>query len=108
MSKSSELTYERVRILTEYLEGLNKGQHIYPAQYSKNDKKVVRQQSVNYIVKDNLLYYANKQKVSQKDQYVYKRVIYKVEEKEALLKGCHDGIDGGHLGQDKTYSKVIS
>ena len=26
------------------------------------------------------------------------------QEKERLMKACHDGIDGGHYGRDETYT----
>ena len=35
-----------------------------------------------------------------------RRVVVTTTEKNRLIQACHDGIDGGHYGRDKTLSKV--
>ena len=36
-----------------------------------------------------------------------RRVIVDPAEKTRLIRACHDGIDGGHFGRNKTLSKVM-
>lgn len=100
----SELTPERVDALVTYLEGLKSGEHHYPPDFNSNHKRGLRQQAKNFIEKDHLLYYVSVDKLTK--LVTHKRVIYNVEEKKSIVKSCHDGIDGGHLGRDKTYNKV--
>ena len=35
-----------------------------------------------------------------------RRVIVDIEVKKSSLNMCHSGVDGMHLGRDKTYQKV--
>ncbi len=55
-------------------------------------------------MKDNLLHCVSKDKVT--NTISHRRVVYSEDEKKQILNACHDGIDGGHLGRDKTYGKV--
>ena len=34
------------------------------------------------------------------------RVLITTEEKNRIMRACHDGVDGSHFGRDKTLSKV--
>ena len=64
----------------------------------KRSLSVRQQASKRFIAKDNLLYHVTKDKVFPQET-IHKQVVCLDEEKEALLRGCHDGIDGGHLGR---------
>ena len=51
------------------------------------------------VEKHGVLYY------SRVDQPL-RRIIVDRAEKIRVMSACHDGIDGGHFGRDKTMSKV--
>ena len=72
---------------------------MYPTGFSANDKRGLRQQAATFEEKDGILYHSLKGKL--------RRVIVDPAEKARLIRACHDGIDGGHFGRDKTMSKVM-
>lgn len=72
---------------------------MYPSWFTANDKRGLRQQAATFEEKDGILYHSSQGKS-------LRRVIVDQAEKTRLIRACHDGIDGGHFGRDKTMSKV--
>ena len=95
----ASVTDERYTQLVEYLRGSKIGSPVYPTGFSANDKRGLRQQPATFEEKDGILYHSRKGKL--------RRVIVDPAEKARLIRACHDGIDGGHFGRDKTMSKVM-
>ena len=96
---SAALTEERYGLILQYLR--NKGEAgSYPDSFTANQKRGLRQQARSFEEKNGILYYCSV--VNPKPR----RVVVSKAEKQRLIKACHDGIDGGHFGRDKTTSKV--
>ena len=94
---SAKLTEERYGQLVDYL---SKG--IYPEGFAKNQRRGLRQQAEIFKVKNGVLFHCSASEPK------LRRVVVSQAEKERLIKACHDGIDGGHFGRDKTTSKVLA
>ena len=94
---SAALTEERYGLILQYLR--NKGEAgSYPDSFTANQKRGLRQQARSFEEKNRILYYCSV--VNPKPR----RVVVSKAEKQRLIKACHDGIDGGHFGRDKTTS----
>ncbi|KAL5471089.1 hypothetical protein EMCRGX_G029165 [Ephydatia muelleri] len=71
----------------------------YPPECSKNEKDCIRRKAKNFIVKEGLLFYRDK------DNKEYRVVTES--EKHKVLEGCHSAeLGGGHFGRDKTLVKI--
>ena len=97
------LTEERYQQLLEYLRGSRIGSAVYPSGFSANDKRGLRQQAATFVEKDGVLFHSSQGPKGKS----LGRVIVDPAEKTRLIRACHDGIDGGHFGRDKTLSKVM-
>ena len=97
------LTEERYQQLLEYLRGSRIGSAVYPSGFSANDKRGLRQQAATFEEKDGVLFHSSQGPKGKS----LGRVIVDPAEKTRLIRACHDGIDGGHFGRDKTLSKVM-
>ena len=104
MSRSTALTEERCQALVAYLQGSKRGSPEYPPDFSNNDKRALRQQAASFEVDQGLLYH--KATDSQCGTVRRQRVLVTTEEKNRIMRACHDGVDGSHFGRDKTLSKV--
>ena len=98
----ASLTEERYKQLVEYLRGSRIGSPVYPPEFHANDKRGLRQQAATFEEKDAILHHSAKGSQGK----TLRRVIVDPAEKTRLIRACHDGIDGGHFGRDKTMSKV--
>ena len=97
------LTEKRYQQLLEYLRGARIGSPVYPFGFSANYKRGLRQQAATFEEKDGLLFHSSHCPKGKS----LSRVIVDPAEKTRLIRACHDDIDGGHLGRDKTLSKVL-
>ena len=77
---------------------------MYPPEFNANDKRGLRQQAATFEEKDGILYHSAKGSQGK----TLRRVIVDLAEKTRLILACHDRIDGGHFGHDKTMSKVYT
>ena len=102
---ASVMTEERYKQLVEYLRGARHGSPIYPSDFTSNDKRALRQQAATFDEKDGVLFHSSK---GPNGERLLRRVVATDSEKNRLIRACHDGIDGGHFGRDKTLSKVCS
>ena len=101
---TSLLTEERYEQLVQYLRGLRHGTAIYPPNLTANQKRGLRQQAACFEEKEGVLFHCSKD--SETELKRLRRVVVTTTEKNRLIQACHDGIDGGHYGRDKTLSKV--
>ena len=92
-------TEERYQDLVSYLRSVR-----YPPGFTANQKRGLRQQAAIFEEKDGLLFHSSVDSAIGKKHL--RRVIVATTEKNRLIHACHDGIDGGHYGRDKTLSKV--
>ena len=92
---SAELTEERYGQIIDYLRSSS-----YPKWFNTNQRRGLRQQAQCFEEKDGILYRSSSAEAK------LRRVILSNTEKDRLMKACHNGIDGGHFGRDKTISKV--
>ena len=76
---------------------------MYPSEFSANNKRGLRQQAATFEEKDGILFHSYQ---GSKGKSLC-HVIVDPAEKARLIKACHDGIDDGHFGRDKTLSKVM-
>ena len=97
------MTEERYKQLVEYLQEKRHGSLIYPPHFTSNEKRALRQQAATFDEKDGVLFHTLKGPSGEK---LFLRVVANDSEKNRLIHVCHDGIDGGHFGQDKTLSQV--
>jgi len=101
---ASVLSEERYKQVVEYLRGVKRGTAVYPAGVTANLKRGLRQQAACFEEKDGVLFHCSKD--SQTSSKRLCRVVVAEKEKRRLIEACHDGVDGGHYGRDKTFSKV--
>ena len=87
---ASAITEERYQQLVDYLRGAR-----YPPGFTINAKRELRQQAAMF---------GRCPLPCIKRQKWGKPVPLK---QIRLIQACHDGIDGGHFGRDKTLSKVV-
>ena len=99
----ASLTEERYQQLLEYMRGSRIGSPVYPLGFSANDKRGLRQLAVKFEEKDGVLFHSSQGSKGKS----LRRVIVDPAKKTTLIKACHDGIDGGHFGHDKTLSKIM-
>ena len=99
MSGAAEITSDRVDVLVKYITT-----GTYPCNFTNIEKKGVRQQAKQFTVIHNSLFYVHKNKAS--GIVTHRQVVYDLVEKKRIIEAHHDGVDGGHLGRDKTYAKV--
>ena len=92
-------TEERYQDLVSYLRSVR-----YPPGFTANQKRGLRQQAAIFEEKDGVLFHSSVDSATGKKHL--RRVIVATTEKNRLIHACHDGIDGGHYGRDKTLSKV--
>ena len=98
---ATSLTEERCRHIVQYLRGSRcSGNTLYPDDFSSNQKRALRQQAGCFEEKNGILFHRSRDGP--------KRLVICESEKARLLQACHDGVDGGHFGRDKTLSKVSS
>ena len=90
---------ERYQQLVEYLRDAS-----YPTCFTVNQKRGLRQKAAGFVEKGGILFH--RAKVPKGDGVRLRRVIIVPAEKTRLIRACHDGVDGGHFGRDKTMSKV--
>ena len=100
----SKLNEERYRQLVEYLRSARRGEASYPSGFTVNEKRGLRQQAASFEEKGGILYYRSQSGDSSSARL--RRVVVGEAEQERLIRACHDGVDGGHFGRDKTLSKV--
>ena len=98
---SSDITEERCKHLVNYLCG---GTSIYPSGFTVNQKRRLRQQAASFTQTDGVLFYLP----GGQGRKPLRRVVVSQAEKARVIHACHDGVDGGHFGRDKTLSKVKS
>ena len=94
---------ERCKQLVDYLQGVKHASHVYPPGFTANEKRAFRQQAAIFEETDGVLFHISKGKDGEK---ILRRVVANTSEQQRLIRACHDGIDGGHFGRDKTLSKV--
>ena len=74
-------------------------QQQYPENCTDLEKRNIRKQAANFIVKDNLLYRKSKDGI--------RRVISTPEEQMRIIHDLHEmAVGGGHFGINATYYKV--
>ena len=73
----------------------------YPESASANIKRALRKKCEWFCVKDEMLMH----KKLENGQIKFQQVL-KDTEVERVIKACHDGYEGGHLGRDKTMRKL--
>ena len=95
---ASSLTEERYKELIEYLRSTQRGRPIYPLGLTTNQKRGLRQQAACFEEKDGALFHSSTDSGTERNRL--RRVVVAVAEKNRLIQACHDGIDGGHYGQD--------
>ena len=93
---------ERYLQLVEYLRSARRGEASYPTRFTANEKRGLRQQAASFKERDGVLFYRSDDAHSS----LLRRVVPAQSEQERLIRACHDGVDGGHFGRDKTLSKV--
>jgi len=71
----------------------------YPTAYSKDDKRRLREKAASFCVDNGDLLH-----IGAKDKRT--RVIVEDEEKKRLIETIHEGIGGGHFGQNATVLKI--
>ena len=101
---ASSLTEERYKELVEYLRGTQHGRPTYPLGFTTNQKRGLRQQAACFEEKDGVLFHSSTDSCAERKRL--RRVVVAVAEKNRLIQACHDGINGGHYGRDKTLNKV--
>jgi hypothetical protein len=99
----SKLNEERYRQLVEYLRSARRGEASYPSGFTANEKRGLRQQAASFEEKGGILYYRSQ---SDSSSVRLRRVVVGEAEQERLIRACHDGVDGGHFGRDKTLGKA--
>ena len=104
MNRSTALTEERCQALVAYLQGSMRGSPEYPTEFTTNDKRALRQQAASFEIDQGVLYH--KATDTQCSTIRRQRVLITKEEKNRIMRACHDGVDGSHFGRDKTLSKV--
>ena len=104
-SSQSDLCEERCQALINYLRGSKAGKPQYPAGFTKNRKRGLRQQATSFKEKDGVLYH--KQAGPTGGVINMQRVVSSKEERTRLIRACHVGTDAmNHYRRDKTLSKV--
>ena len=98
------LTEERYKQLVEYLHGARLKESAYPPNFTSNQKRGLRQQAACFEENDGILFHCSKD--SKAKRKILRRVIVTQDEKNRIFRACHDEIDGGHYGRDKTLSKL--
>ena len=99
---ASAITEERYQDLLDYLRGVRCGRPVYPSSFTVNQKRGLRQQAACFEEKDGILFHTS----TGGEHKRLRRVVVASAERTRLIQACHDGIDGGHYGRDKTLSKV--
>lgn len=101
---SALLTEDRYKQLIDHIRSVKHGSGSYPDGFTVNEKRGLRQQAASFEEKGGVLFYRNAAAATAGSGL--RRVVVSKEEKKRLMKACHDGIDGGHFGRDKTLHKV--
>jgi hypothetical protein len=86
---------EEFRILLDYLVSGR-----YPEEYTKEQKRRLREKSKPFRVEKGELQHKN-----QKGVFV--RVIVDLVERDRVVSSMHEGLGGAHFGQAATVRKVI-
>lgn len=71
----------------------------YPADYSKDEKRRLREKSLSFCLSGGDLFHIGSSGCRA-------RVIVDNEEKKHLIETIHEGIGGGHFGQNATIRKI--
>ena len=101
---ASLLTEEHNEELVEYLRGARLNETVYPPDFTSNQKRDLRQQAASFEEKDRILYHSSTDLEAGIKRL--RRVVVGEQEQKRLIYACHDGVDGGHYGRNKTLSKV--
>eukprot|EP00731_Ephydatia_muelleri_P034765 Em0075g18a len=79
----------------------------YPKGISKGDKANLRRKCKNFKFDCGVLYFRRVKK-GEGDEEGWKICVRTEDEKRRILESCHAGIEGNHLGRDKTIQKISS
>ncbi|KAL5509260.1 hypothetical protein EMCRGX_G004598 [Ephydatia muelleri] len=79
----------------------------YPKGISKGDKANLRRKCKNFKFDCGVLYFRRVKK-GEGDEEGWKIWVRTEDEKRRILESCHAGIEGNHLGRDKTIQKISS
>lgn len=90
-----ELTYHT------YYQYLDRGK--YPDGLNKDEKRDIRKKCEPFCVKDG--YLMHKRKINNEVQL--RQVLIKTEVSR-VIKACHEGFGGAHMGRDKTIGKITA
>lgn len=81
---------------------------VYPPSFSKNEKCSLRRRCRNnFKLEDGILMYQSRNRNSTSEE-TWRICVRTVKEKMRVLRSCHAGMEGGHLGRDKTIEKICS
>ena len=103
-SSQSDLCEERCQALINYLRGSKAGKPQYPAGFTKNRKRGLRQQATSFKEKDGVLYH--KQAGPTGGIINMQRVVSSKQEQTRLIRACHVSTDANyHYGHDKHLAR---
>ena len=98
------LTEERYKQLVEHLRGARLKELAYPPNFTSNEKRGLRQQAACFEENDGILFHRSKD--SKAKRKIFRHVIVAQDEKNRIIRACHDEIDGGYYGREKTLRKL--
>ena len=90
--------------LVEYLRGIQHGTPTYPLGFTTNQKRGLGQQAACFEGKDGVPFHSSTNSGAERKRPC--RIVVAIAENNRPIQACHDGIDSGHYGRDKTMSKV--
>ena len=103
---ASLLTEERYKELYSRVPaGARLNAELYPPDFTSNQKRsLLRQQAASFEEKYGILYHSSTHLEAGIKRL--RRVVVGEQEQKSIIHACHDGVDGGHYGRNKTLSKV--